>query len=119
MPCIPLAPPHAGLTHPLSFGSPWLRPPVGGAGQPSVALAAAELPPQFTGAAQQAGLALHRDPLAALPGQVPDAAQTGSAVNGPDAAGHFWSWKETGLHLNAPFTAGRVLIHTGNTTVHV
>lgn len=96
MPCFPLALSLAGLTHPLALGFSRLRPADGGAGQPRVAVAASQLPPQF-GPSQQTGLALHRDPLTPFPGQIPDAAQTGRTVAGPHAARHLWSWKTQSL----------------------
>lgn len=97
MPCCPLA--LAGLTHPLALVFSRLRPAHGGAGQPRAAVAASQLPPQFVEASQQTGLALHRDPLAAFTGQVPDAAQTGRAVARTHAARHLRSWKTHRLTL--------------------
>lgn len=91
MPCFPLALSWAGQTHPLALVLARLRPADGGAGQPRVAVAASQVPLQFGGAPQQAGLALHRDPLTPFTGQVPDAAQTGRTVSGPNAARHLWS----------------------------
>lgn len=94
MPCCPLGLSLAGLTHTLTFGFSRLRPVDGDTGQPRLAVAASQLPPQFAGASQQTGLALHRDPLTPLTGQVPDAAQTGSAVARPHAARHLWSCRQ-------------------------
>lgn len=91
MPCCPLA--LAGLTHSLALVLSGLRPAEGSAGQPRATVAAPQLPPQFVEPSQQTGLALHRDPLAPLPGQVPDAAQTGGAVARTHAARHLRSWK--------------------------
>lgn len=91
MPCCPLGLSLAGLTHTLTFGFSRLRPVDGDTGQPRLAVAASQLPPQFAGASQQTGLALHRDPLTPLTGQIPDAAQTGRTVARPHAARHLWS----------------------------
>lgn len=91
MPCCPLA--VAGPAHPLALVFSGLRPAHGGTGQPHVAVAASQLPAQLVEASQQAGLALHRDPLTALAGQVPDAAQTGRTVSRAHAAGHLWGWR--------------------------
>lgn len=62
-----------------------------GAHQAGGAVAAAQVAAALGGAPQQAGLALQRDPLAPLPGQVPDAAEAGGAVPRSDAARHLWS----------------------------
>lgn len=80
MPRFPLAGSLAGLTHPLTRGFSRLGPADGGARQPSVAVAAPQLPPEFGGPPQQTGLALHRDPLTPFAGQIPDTAQTGGTV---------------------------------------
>uniref|UniRef100_A0A0S7EPX5 PPUP7783 n=1 Tax=Poeciliopsis prolifica TaxID=188132 RepID=A0A0S7EPX5_9TELE len=62
-----------------------------GAREAGGAVAAAQVAAALGGAPQQAGLALQRDPLAPLPGQVPDTAEAGGAVPGSDAARHLWS----------------------------
>lgn len=66
----------AGLAHPLTFDlCPRLCPAEGGAGQPGVALAAAQLPAELVEAWQQTRLPLPRDPVAPPPRQVAHAAQ--------------------------------------------
>lgn len=80
----------ARAAHPLALVLARLGPGDGGAGEAHVAVATAELPSLLVEASQQAGLALHRDPLAAFAGQVADAAEAGGAVAGAHAAGHLW-----------------------------
>lgn len=89
---LPLGLAGLGRTHPLPLLPARFRSARGGAGQARVAVAALQVPPgPLQGPPQQAGLALHRDPLAPLPRQVAGAAEPGGAVTGPDAAGHLWS----------------------------
>lgn len=88
MPCSPLA--VARAAHPLALVLARVGAVDGGAGEARVAVAAAQLPALLVEASQQTGLALHWDPLAALTGQVADAAQAGCAVPGAHAAGHLW-----------------------------
>lgn len=80
MPCV-LALVLAGLAHPLTFDlCSRLRLAEGGAGQPGVALAAAQLPAELVEAWQQTRLPLPRDPLAPPPRQVAHAAQSRRTV---------------------------------------
>lgn len=77
--------------HPLPLVFARLRAAGGRAGEPGGAVASAQVPLELGGAPQQAGLALHRDPLAPFPSQVADAAEASGAVSGAHAAGHLWS----------------------------
>lgn len=88
VPCFPLGlsgPDHADS---LPFVLPLIRPALRGARHPGGAVASAQVPAELGAASEEARLALQRDPLAPFPGQVADAAETGGAVAGADAAGH-------------------------------
>lgn len=80
MPCV-LALGPAGATHPLTFAlSARLRPTEGAAGQPGVAGAAAQLPPELVEASEETRLPVPRDPLAPPARQVAHAAQARATV---------------------------------------